>query len=331
MKLYEFVSKLDYGFLVGAARLPRPIALLCCFLRALFRFSFNLEWRSYALSHRYVRQATDSCYRTLQSGPETMFASLQRMAWVFGRFWVESVEEFDVVRLARLGLRAGDCFVTWREACASESLRDSNDLTLQPPSKHSGIVLLTAHLESLYIPLCHLATQGRPIYLAATQIIESPQLPVSIGEHFKLKKQVLERHLGRDHVVYVEHGMYRLARALRDGAIVVIACDSPSPQGSRGIEVSFLGKHVLMAEGPRWLAMMARAQLALMTVKRFGFWHYDLQISIYRESENRVLDADALSVDASIDAAYRDLTEVIMEAPWRWWAADLATQYREPT
>lgn len=330
MSSYEFVAKFDYRFLVVAARLPRPLALICCALRALFRFCFNLEWRSYSLSQRYVRQATDKCYRELQSQPEKVSAWIRRLSWVLGRFWVESVEEFDVVRLERFGLDAGDCFLT----CSRVSKKWYSDAGTQidfglTADRNRGLVLLTAHLESLYLPLCHLAARGRPVYLAATQIIENPQVPRVIRDHFQLKKRVLERFLGPNHVVYVEHGMASLVRALNKGAIVVIACDSPSPPSSRGIEVSFLGKRVLMAEGPRWLASTTKAGLALMTVERFGFWKYSLHIRHF-ELANRCNGDTTASLNASFEDAYKELSDVIKGSPWRWWAADLATQYRQP-
>ena len=332
MKLYDFGARFDYAFLAIAARLPRPFALGCCAVRALLRFCLNLEWRGYALSQGYVRQATNKCYRGLQEKPDTVFAWVRRMFWVLGRFWVESIEEFDVVRLDRKGLSAGRFYLTSRGIRTDLHAGMENKVYAQFGSvEKQGLVLLTAHLESLYLPLCHLAACGRPVYLAATQIIENPQVPEPIRAHYQLKKRVLERYLGSDHVVYVEHGMSRLVRALKEGSIVVIACDSPSPPNSRGIEVSFLGKRVLMAEGPRWLASITKARLALMTVRRFGFWRYDLNVSYFHEEQASTSCSTTAYLDASFELAYKELGDVISDAPWRWWAADLATQYRHPS
>jgi hypothetical protein len=216
------------------------------------------------------------------------------------------------------------------------------------------VVLLTAHFESLYLPLCHLAARGRAIYLAASQIVEDPQVPCPIRAHFQRKKEALERHLGKGHVVYVEQGMPRLARALQAGAIVVIACDSPAPETSRGFRVGFLGQSIMMAQGPRWLALHGQAQVALMTVKRWGFWHYQLDIhgpylglhpqpgsdgraeqnldgvlgdATLRGAVDAAVDGE---VDAALQAAYLSLDAVIRKSPWRWWAADLVLRRDSP-
>jgi len=325
MDAFALAARLDYGFLNLAARLPRPVALACCAIRALLRFSLDLEWRSYALKRRYVRSASARAYAQLQSRPSGMISKLQRAAWVLGRFWVESVEEFDVIRLDAKALDAA--------ACTIQGL-----IGLDHETKSQGLVLLTAHLESLYLPLCHLAAQGRPIYVAASQIVEDPQVPAPIRAHFQRKKEVLERHLGKDHVVYVEQGMQTLARALQRGAIVVIACDSPAPKASRGIKVQFLGRFIAMAQGPRFLAVAGRAQVALMNVKRFGFWQY--QMDIYqpqitsqwsnRSSSPPLEQSPDDDVDRALQAAYAALDRVIRNAPWKWWAADLVLKDIQP-
>ncbi len=352
MDAYALAARLDYGFLRWAARLPRPFALSCCAMRALLRFCFNVEWRSYALKRRYVRGASAKAYAQLQAKPpatpgrnlgglvggilgrilggivvlfyEGVLLRLQRYLWVLARFWVESVEEFDVIRLAAQGLKAGTCSI--------KGLED-----LENTCNSQGLVLLTAHLESLYLPLCHLAAQGRSIYLAASQIVEDPQVPAPIRAHFQFKKAALETHLGKGHVVYVEQGMARLVRALQAGAVVVIACDSPAPEASRGFRVGFLGQVMAMAQGPRWLAMQGQAHIALMSVKRLGFWHYQLDIHGPYPPAKAHLASDAMgkkdqdeAVDAGLQAAYQALDGVIRQAPWRWWAADLVLRDDPP-
>ena len=308
MDVYSLASRIDYGALKRAARLPSPLALLACGLRALLRLSLNLEWRSYALKRRYVRQATDQVYARLQPEPHRLSARLKRSLWLLGRFWVESVEEFDVWRLARLGLDANRCQI--------------EGLELMPHGV--GVVLLTAHWESLYAPLCHLAACGREVYVAATALVEDPQVPAVIREHFACKKQILERHLGQGHVVYVEQGMAGLVRALKRGALVVIACDSPAPAQSRALCVPFLGARMRMAHGPLWLSQAAGAKVGFMTVSRRGFRQYRLRLSVM------AIDIDGKAAfQTAFDTAYAMLEASIRESPWRWWAADLATLYEQ--
>ncbi|NBP39758.1 MAG: hypothetical protein EBS54_04160 [Betaproteobacteria bacterium] len=314
MDRYGLAAWLDYSALKLAARLPAPLALAACGLRALLRFSLNLEWRSYALKRRYVRQATAQVYARLQPKPSSLRARIQRSLWVLGRFWVESVEEFDVIRLERLGLAANRCQIKGLEGLPRDR----------------GVVLLTAHWESLYAPLCHLAASGHKVYLAATVLVEDPQVPAVIREHFARKKMVLERFFGQGHVVYVEHGMASLVRALQGGAVVVIACDSPAPAKSRGLAVRFLGARVLMAQGPAWLAQAAGAELGWMRVERRGFGRYGLVLSWPqggpRGREAAIAEAELLA--AAFEQAYAALDAAIRETPSCWWAADLLLQAR---
>ena len=300
--LCRSVAWLDYGLVLPVlARLPRALAWPLLVVRGAVNFAFDLDWRTLALGHGYVRNATLAAMRQLV----TLTGSGQSPVWLtFKRYVCASREEVDCWRLQRLDYA--------RVAHSIEGLEG----LLQTRARGQGVVLLTAHFDSLYIGLALLARTGAQIHLMATRITSNPQVPPAITRHFDHKIDTLGALLAPARVARVEDGMRYFMRALQQGDAVMMACDGVGTSTDRPSPVYFLGAQRLMASGPQFLAEKTGALVALFSC-------YQDSSGVFRVS---VSEPVALS-DGGLQRAYGLLEEQLLTMPWRWWAADQMCNY----
>lgn len=296
------VAWLDYGLVLPAlARLPRALAWPLLVVRGAVNFAFDWDWRTLALGHGYVRSATLEAMRQLV----TLSGSRQSPLWLtLKRYVCASREEVDCWRLHRLDYG--------RVAHSIEGLEG----LLQARARGQGVVLLTAHFDSLYVGLALLARAGARIHLMATRITSDPQVPPAITRHFDHKIDTLDSLLAPARVARFEDGMRFFVRALQQGDAVMMACDGVGTSTDRPSPVQFLGAPRLMASGPQFLADKTGALVALFSC------HQD-STGVFRV---RVSEPVALA-DGGLQRAYGLLEEQLLAMPWRWWAADQMRNY----
>jgi hypothetical protein len=296
------VAWLDYGWVLPVlARLPRWLAWPLVVLRGGVNFVFDWDWRTLALGHGYVRGATLDAMRALAA----LAGSGQSPVWLtLKRYVCASREEVDCWRLHRLDY-----------ARVPHSIEGLEGL-LQARARGQGVVLLTAHFDSLYVGLALLARAGARIHLMATRLTSDPQVPPTITQHFDHKIGTLDKLLAPARVARFEDGLRFFVRALQGGDAVMMACDGVGTSTDRPQPVRFLGAQRLMASGPEFLAAKAGALVALFSC-------YQDSRGVWRIS---VSDPVALE-DGGMQRAYALLEEQLLAAPWRWWAADQMRNY----
>lgn len=299
------VAELDYGLLLPAlARLPRPLAWPGIVLRSMVNITFDWDWRTLALGHGYVRSATLQAMRQLAALGGNGYSPF----WLTLRRYVCAArEEVDCWRLHRLDYG--------RMHHTIEGL----DGLLQVQAQGRGVVLLTAHFDSLYIGLALLARAGARIHLMATRITSHPKVPPAITRHFDHKIETLDALLAPGRVARFEDGVRPFVRALRQGDAVMLACDGVGTAMDRPSPVQFLGAERLMASGPQFLAEKTGALVALYSC-------YEDARGVFRI---RVSTPMPLA-DGGLQQAYTLLQEQLLAMPWRWWAADQMRDYRSP-
>lgn len=300
------VARLDYGYALPLlARLPRWLAWPFVVLRGCSNYVFDFDWRTLSLGHGYVRDPTLDAMSQLEklsgSGRSVRMLALRR-------YVCASREEVDCWRLLRI-----DYGRVPHQIQGLESL-------LAAQSRGQGLVLLTAHFDSLYIGLALLARAGLRLDVMATRITSDPQVPPAISKHFLHKVQALNTLLVPGKTVYFEDNLRFFIRALQQGDAIVMACDGVSTSENRTDPVEFLGGMHLMASGPQFLAERTGAPIAL-----FSCYEDDqgvFQISI---SEPTSL------ADGGLQRAFSLLEAQVLASPWRWWGADQMRSYVRAT
>ena len=296
------VARLDYGWALPLlARLPHWLARPLWILRGCVNYAMDWDWRTLSLGHGYVREATEHAMAQLrvQAGSH---ASPQRLT--LRRFVCMSREEVQAARLSRLDRATIDARITGLEHL------------LKARDRQQGVVLMTAHFDSLYVGLAALAQAGLRVNLMSTKLTDDAMVPPAISRHFATKAAALNRLLAPGKVTHFEDSMRFFVSALRRGEIVVIACDGPSTSQDRSQPVDFLGERRLMASGPQFLARAGAAALALYTCQEGPHGHFAVEIT-----EPASLD------DGGLQRAYTALEGHLLAHPWQWWAADLYRTY----
>lgn len=300
----RFFIWLDYGFaLKWLSRLPVWLALPLVVVRGVLNCVVDADWRTHSLGHGYVRAAT---FRAMQminrlSGRHGKW----RAAWLtLGRFVACSIEEVDVHRLRQMPYDRVKSDISGLDALLAAAQRGQ------------GVVLITAHFDSLYIGLVLLARKGIKINLMSSKIVNDERVPNCISQHFGEKIGALEQLLDPGCVRHAEDGLGHFVRALKRGEVVLIAGDGPAALEARSAAVHFMGASHLMAPGPEFLAKSTHSLVAAYTCHKRWDQSVHVEVSPLHGLE-----------EAGLQKAYSVLDRHIMRSPWRWWAADLLPTY----
>lgn len=264
-------------------------------------FLLDWDWRTFSLEHGYVRGATFramcALMRPTSKLPHPFFLTLLR-------FVCMSREEVDCLRLSALDYSTVNYRISGLEYL-QQAQRDG-----------TGVILVTAHFDSLYIGLVLLARAGLKINLMSTRITDDPSVPSAISKHFRTKVSSLNRLLSPGQVRNYEDNMHFFVKALRRGEIVVIAGDGPSTASGRSHAVNFLGRERHMSAGPQFLAESTNSLLASYTNQLSSDGKFDISISVPTRLD-----------EGGLQSTYSALEAQILMQPWRWWAADLMQAY----
>ena len=301
-RISKVIAWLDYGWLLPwLARLPHWLARPLVALRGCINYVFDFDWRTLSLGHGYVRPATHNAMAQLV---QLAGSRASPRLLTLRRYLCTSREEVDSWRLSRLDYQNLPHRIQGLE------------LLLASQARGQGVVLLTAHVDSLYIGLALLARAGLRIHLMATRITSDPRVPAAITEHYARKTAALNALLAPGQVVTFEDNMRFFIRALRKGDIVVMACDGVSTSTERADPVQFLGGPQLMASGPQFLAKTTQAAIALFSCYQAKDGRFLIDVS---EPFNLAQDG--------LQRAFSTLEGQLLAAPWRWWGADQMRSY----
>lgn len=296
------LAVVDYALLARwIGRLPGALAPAAIVLRGTLNFALDLDWRTLALRQRFVRERTRQAMARLR---DLAGADWRPLPMVWRRFLCSAREEYDIARLGAEAELRVDHAIAGLEALESAA------------REGRGVLLLTAHYDSLYVGLAILARRGWVLNLMSTRLVESDALPAPVRAFWHRKLEALRRHLRPGRVVHAEDGLRGFVHALRRGEVVVMACDGPAVSAHHATVVDFLGARHAMSGGIDFLAEKAAPLIALYSCVRD-------RDGTYRISISQPLDRSA----GGIQRAYAELERRILAEPWRWWAADLLHDY----
>jgi len=296
--LLATLHALDFRYLLPwLGRLPKWLGEPLALLRGALRARLQADWRSVALGYRHVAARSETAFREL--APDA--GALQRRAWLRERFLAEARDEFEARWLAEG--RCDDLHCHFVPA-------DGPRLLLDRPR---GLVLLTTHHESFFLGIRLLAGNGATVNVMTSAVTHDPRVAASVSAHFKAKYAGLERYLNGGRLIDLEDGVRPFYRMLERGETLVVLADAPVlPQGAR-LEVDFLGARRALAGGAVRIARRTGSDLGAYACRCTGPRLYTLRMSGIGPARE----------PASVDQAYGFLSQVILDDPGGWWAADL--------
>ena len=301
--LCQLIARFDYGLVLpGLAKLPPGLAKWPLRLRGLINWAFDLEWRTITLRHGYIRSATLQAMREIAK----LRGNGWPRWWTLRRFVCASREECDALRLATTNFNQ----LAW----TGRGLDDVVTAT----RRGQGVVLLTGHFDSLYMGLMVLAKHGVIVNLMSSKIMEDERVPPSIRDLFARKIGTMAQQFSPGRVLHFEDGMKPFIDALKQGEVLVIACDAPSVTEGRASTVDFLGRRFLMAPGPEFFARKTQALVSLYSCVQKGDLSFEIECSPLLSLE-----------EGGLQKAFDCLDVKIRKEPWRWWAADLYRTFPE--
>ena len=302
LRLCNFLVRCDYGLLMPWLSKFSPTWVRWPLrVRGFFNWVFDLEWRTLSLRHGYVRGATLMAMRHIAH----LNGKGKPIRWTLGRYMTVSREEYDALRLGRVDLDQ----LAWTGKGLDQIVKANRE--------GRGVVLLTAHFDSLYMGLMVLARQGLTVNLMSSKITEDERVPLPIRRFFSNKISAMGTQFSPGRVLHFEDGMKSLANALKRGEVLVIACDAPSVNPARSSTVNFLGHQFFMAPGPEFFARTTNSLVSAYCCAQSDAGVYEIECS-----QPLALEDDGLQ------KAFDCLEARIRAQPWRWWAADLYRTYQ---
>lgn len=292
----------EYGLLLPASvKLPRSLAYRLAKLRGRFNARYDRDWVSLGLRHRHVVE--QAIQGLSQFVPQDLVYST-----LVERFETVAREEMEAQALASYGL---SYFAIDAETAQAK--------IAQRP-KGRGLVLITAHLETMILGIASLAQAGGPTHFATSMVSSHPQLHNSIKEHFQTKYDGLQKLCTGGGFAPIESGLRYFYKALKRGDMVVVLADSPAPPNSPGFCLPWLGKHRLLAQGALRMAEQTNSLVAAFTCRWNGGNHHSVFLS-------DIFDLQIQGSERVARNCFAFLESKILERPGRWWASHLLPAY----
>ena len=293
----------EYRWLLSAStKLPRPLAYGLAKLRGRFNARHDRDWASLGLGHRHVVEQTIQGLR--QFLPEPLVHPT-----LMERFETVAREEMEAQALAAYGLD----FFSMEAGIAEESI------AARP--RNRGMVVVTAHIETLILGIASLARAGGATHFVTSQVSSHPQLHPAIREHFQTKYRGLQLLCNGGQFAPVESGLRHFYRALGRGDMVVVLADSPALPSSPGFCLPWLGEHRVLSQGALRMADQTNSLVAAFTCR----WNGENRHSVFL---SEFFDTQEIGIQNAAGGCYSFLERKILERPGRWWASHLLPAYR---
>ena len=303
-KTVRILHSLDYAVLLPlAARLPLFLGYALSALRGRQNGIVGRDWRSVGLETRHVARQSALGFRMLF--PDASAAELR--ALVRERFETESREEFEGRLIAAGRVGQLKCRI------------DPDELGRISLRRERGLLLLTPHFDSFMLGIAFLGLSGVKINVMTSSVTNDPRVDQAVSKHFFKKYRGMERVMNGGRMLDREQGIRPFYQMLERGECLVVLADAPASSGGAAVTPRFLGAQRTLAGGALRMARKTDSDLGAFVCRYEHPGHYRLEIGpVFRGNDPRALDA-----------AYGFLSEKILAAPGRWWAADLLPHMHE--
>lgn len=302
---YALILRLDYGVLLPlCAALPMPLGRNLARLRGLCNFILDLDWRSLALRHRYVRRDTYCAMRQLKPDASPRRAAINTLR----RFVHYSREEWEA-GLFQYKRRV--------RALSAASTVEGLAPLLALTRSGRGLVLLTMHFDSFLLGVTLLGLKGLRMHVTTASVVENPRLHPSVQRFFQRKYRGIERYLNGGKMVHIDHDQRHFYRALEQGDVVVVLADLPavSPRAHATV-LPLGGQDRRLTTGAFRLARKTDSAIGAFLCSHVRGNHYRVQCTMPRQV--------GLNTPVQVlEPLYAWFDRHLRETPERWWAADL--------
>lgn len=310
-RFYDRLQTVDYGVLLPAlAKLPLPIGQALAAGRGLANAMFDLDWRSLALRHRYVRKATYRAMGQLMPQRPAVFHAANTVR----RFMHYSREEWEACLFSDQ-----DRMRTILDHCTVEGIGPLLDIQ----KNGRGLVLLGMHFDSCSLGSALLGHRGLRVNIVTSAVVEDARVHPAVRAFYARKYRGMEHYLNGGKMVHFEQNLRHCHRALRRGEAVIFPADlPPSTPSAYQVTVPFLGGPKKMAAGALRMAEQSGSAMAAFICMHKSSGCYKLTCSAPREL---AIDDPALT----LVPLYAFFEDYLRNAPDRWWAAELLSSYQD--
>ncbi|MHB9118232.1 MAG: LpxL/LpxP family acyltransferase [Burkholderiales bacterium] len=294
---------LEAGFrlvLPLAARLPFFAGERCAARLGRLNAARDLDWRTVAVRIQHVAERSATAMVMLSPG---LSANTVREC-VKERFVTSSREEWE----AHLIMAGRAPFAE----CVFEGLE-----SLQAYAEtHTGVVLLTAHFDSVMMGLVQLGLAGIKLHVTSSSIVEDARVPPVVRRYFKAKYRAMERHLNGGRILHFETHLKHFYAAVKNGESIVLLSDAPAASWDKALPIRFGGAVRAFVPGAVRVAESLKAPMAAFVCLHESPGRYRVVVSPVQHPE----PGEYLAVAQDL---YSFLESYIKTHPGRWWAADL--------
>ena len=282
------------------ARLPKSIGVRIASWIGLGLYALDMDWRSIALRHNYVKDKTlKAAKMLLPESSDTLTHSVAK-----SRFKAACVEELQGHWIAYDHL--GDVELVIENKETFDAICD----------KRLGACLLTFHFDSTLLGVSLLGRAGLATNLMTSNVVEHPSVSACVQTYFKNKYAGIDRYLNGGTAAYVETHLRRFYADVKAGLSIVILGEAPASKVEEATPITFANQRLAFAPGFMRIAERTRAPIAAFVCIRDGAKKYRVIFTpLYAYS-------DATGHTDNVQALYSFLEAQIRQRPGRWWAAD---------
>jgi len=299
-------QSIDYTFLLSLmARLPLAFGQTLSNWRGALNGCLNRDWAELALGSPYIAKRTVLAAKQLW--PELSASQAIRL-----RYQSVSKEEWHGAILSQA-----------KPAALRQMNLDLSALKamLKQASPGKGLVVLTAHFDSVTLGVVGLGLCGRITSVTTSNVYENDLVNQSVRDFFNRKYRGAEVFLNGGKFMHVETSLRALYLALRRHETVVVVADAPAlsqTRNSSGIWVPWFGHMRKVADGGLRMAQETDSLICAMVCVT------DSQGGV------RWLCSDVLdprSTPKFETQLFQFMERCILQHPGKWWASHLLQDF----
>ncbi len=306
-KLVFAYQRLSYQWLLPLlSHLPFFLSESITTLRGYFNAVFDLEWRSIAIDHKYIKAGT---YRAISQISPDLTPSEVKLK-TYQRFVTFAREELDAAMFPHRNL----------QAVFQRSIINGFQQWARVLDSGKGLVVLTCHYDCFTMGVTLMAMKGRKVNLMTSNVVENAQLSPYVQDFYAKKYQAMEGYFNGGKAVHVEDSLRFFYQALANNEIVFILADLPAPSKDKNssIVAPFINNNYHLAPGPFRMALKTNSPMAAFYCLNKGGGKYHIQCSEVYDPHDQL---------NSVAHLYDFLQQPIKRHPEKWFVSELLNGY----
>lgn len=303
---YYYLEFIDFSLVLNTLKyLSIPLAERLAALRGLFRYFFDLDWRSSCLGYPFVREKTLKAFKVFLDPEDEDLGKKVRE-----RFIHQSREELEAKLFSSHKKN-------WPVGITYENL----DLIQKVRKNGKGLVLLTAHFDSSIAGSVFLGDLGFDINIFYDEVVYDKRVPNFLQGFFRKKYNAIQNHYNGGNFISKKN-LIEVHRRLQRGEIFIWLHDVVLSMKGQ-IDVEFLSRHYKAPDSALRIALKTNSYIGAYITLWEGEGRYR---TIFSEP---VLPSILQNPEDALRECYTFLSGAIVRRPERWWVADTLCDYKE--